>query len=123
VSAVRHHRRYEIICHLHARLAEMPERGPLTLGMEMFEADVQPVLDEFLAGLLREQEFCTDARCWSNYAHDYAPMVNFAKANGLRVIASNAPVITDAPPNPRPSAADACSSPVAHPGLLCPPRG
>lgn len=62
----------------------------LALSLEMFENDVQPVLNEYLGGLIREKNFIKDARAWSNYK-DYRPMVEFAKANQLKVIAANAP--------------------------------
>ena len=60
------------------------------LSLEMFESDVQPVLNEYLQSFIREKNFVKDARAWSNYK-DYRPMVEFAKANKLTVIAANAP--------------------------------
>lgn len=60
------------------------------LSMEMFETDCQTVLNEYLAGLVREKNFITDARCWPNY-QDYRPMIEFAKSNHIAVIAANAP--------------------------------
>lgn len=60
------------------------------LSMEMFDRDVQPVMNEYLAGLIREKHFMKDARVWSNY-RDYKPMVEFAKSNKLPVICANAP--------------------------------
>lgn len=59
------------------------------LALEMFETDVQPLLDTFLAGEITEEEFLSESRPWGNYLTDYAPMVNFAKENGFRVIAAN----------------------------------
>jgi len=35
--------------------------------MEMFETDCQNVLNEYLAGFIREKNFITDARAWHNY--------------------------------------------------------
>ncbi|MDX1420761.1 MAG: ChaN family lipoprotein, partial [Rubricoccaceae bacterium] len=64
---------------------------PVALGLEMFERDVQLVLDEYLAGLVREQDFLAAARPWGTYAEDYRPLVEYAKAHGLAVIAANAP--------------------------------
>lgn len=60
------------------------------LAMEMFETDCQIVLDEYLNGFIRERNFYKEARCWSNY-RDYKPMIEFAKANKLKVVAGNAP--------------------------------
>ena len=62
----------------------------MTLSMEMFDRDVQPVMNEYLKGFIREKHFTKDARVWSNY-RDYKPMVEFAKEKGLDVICANAP--------------------------------
>jgi uncharacterized iron-regulated protein len=64
--------------------AEATQSAPrvLSLGMEMFESDVQGVIDEYLAGHIRERDFHTDARCWNNYATDYRPMLEFARSEG-----------------------------------------
>ncbi len=61
----------------------------LALSMEMFERDVQPVMNEYLKGFIREKHFLKDARVWSNYK-DYRPMVEFAKEKGLDVVCANA---------------------------------
>jgi uncharacterized iron-regulated protein len=63
----------------------------LALSLEMFERDVQYILDEYLAGLITEPNFIASGRAWKNYASDYRPLVDFAKEKGLRVIAANAP--------------------------------
>jgi uncharacterized iron-regulated protein len=60
------------------------------LSMEMFDRDVQPVMNEYLKGHIREKNFLKDARVWSNYK-DYKPMVEFAKHNGFDVVCANAP--------------------------------
>jgi uncharacterized iron-regulated protein len=64
--------------------------GNVALSMEMFERDTQPVVDEYMAGLIREKNFKTDARAWPNYT-DYRPIVELAKDNHLALIAANAP--------------------------------
>jgi uncharacterized iron-regulated protein len=66
-------------------------QGRLVLGAEMFEADVQLVLDEYLAGKAPEQNFEQEARTWPNYKTDYKPVVRFAKENAVPVIATNVP--------------------------------
>lgn len=63
----------------------------VVLSLEMFERDVQPVLDEYLAGLIRERDFLAAARPWGNYATDYRPLVEFARERGIPVVAANAP--------------------------------
>src|SRR5262249_21900467 len=63
----------------------------VALSMEMFERDVQIVLNEYLAGLITEQHFLASSRPWGNYKTDYRPLVELAKARRLDVIAANAP--------------------------------
>jgi uncharacterized iron-regulated protein len=62
----------------------------MTLSMEMFDRDVQEVMNEYLAGSIREKDFKKDARVWSNY-RDYKPMVELAKEKHLDVVCANAP--------------------------------
>ncbi len=66
-------------------------RRRLALSLEMFERDVQTVLDEYLRGLVIERHFLSSARPWSNYQTDYRPLVEFAREKNLQVIAANAP--------------------------------
>ncbi len=61
------------------------------VALEMFERDVQPVLDEYLAGRLTEEEFLKQSRPWPRYATDYRGLIEMAKAHHWRVIASNTP--------------------------------
>jgi uncharacterized iron-regulated protein len=63
----------------------------VALSMEMFERDVQIVLDEYLKGFISENHFVSSSRAWGNYKTDYRPLVEFAKENKLDVIAANAP--------------------------------
>jgi uncharacterized iron-regulated protein len=65
--------------------------GKLTLGAEMFERDNQAMLDEYLNGQANTKNFEESARLWDNYATDYKPLVEFAKAKKLRFIATNIP--------------------------------
>ncbi|MFN0257875.1 ChaN family lipoprotein [Pedobacter ureilyticus] len=59
------------------------------LTLEMFHTDVQPVINEYLAGMITEKNFIKEARAWNNYK-DYRPMVEFAKTKGIEVIGGNA---------------------------------
>lgn len=59
------------------------------LALEMFPTDTQPIMNEYLAGLISEKNFSKEARAWNNYK-DYRPMIEFAKASQLPVIAGNA---------------------------------
>jgi uncharacterized iron-regulated protein len=62
----------------------------VALSMEMFETDCQNVLDEYLDGFIREKNFINEARAWHNYK-DYRPLIEWAKANHIPVVAANAP--------------------------------
>ena len=64
---------------------------PIALSLEMFERDVQTIVDEYLKDLITEKKFLDDSRPWNNYKTDYRPLVEFAKQNKLSVIAANAP--------------------------------
>jgi len=61
------------------------------LSLEMFERDVQTVLDEYLAGQISENHFMLSSRPWPNYKTDYKPLVELAKEKKLPVLAANAP--------------------------------
>jgi len=63
----------------------------VVLAMEMFERDVQPDLDAYLAGRIGEDEFLSRARPWNNYATSYRPLIESARAAHLPVVASNFP--------------------------------
>ncbi|MFC4262674.1 ChaN family lipoprotein [Ferruginibacter yonginensis] len=64
---------------------------PLILGAEMFEQDDQPALTAFVQGKTNEKTFASSARFWSNYATDYAPIIQFAREHTIEVIATNTP--------------------------------
>lgn len=63
----------------------------VALSLEFFQRDVQPIVDEYLAGRISESSFRADSRPWPRYATDYRPLVEFSKEHGLDVIAANAP--------------------------------
>ncbi len=67
------------------------KKGKIILGAEMFETDNQLILDEYLSGFIRERNFLEEARLWSNYKTDYKPLVEFAKENNVKFIATNVP--------------------------------
>lgn len=71
--------------------AASPQRRAVALSLEMFERDVQTVLDEYLAGLITERHFLLSSRPWRNYETDYKPLVEYARTHKLPVIAANAP--------------------------------
>ncbi len=63
----------------------------LVLGAEMFESDNQMILDEYFSGLISQVRFEAEVRLWSNYKTDYKPLVEFARENRLRFVATNIP--------------------------------
>lgn len=67
------------------------KKGKLALSLEMFQTDVQLTLDEYMQGIINEKQMLDASRPWKTYNSDYRPMVEFAKANNLYVLAANAP--------------------------------
>ena len=80
-----HYLENKIFRALHAQYADK-----VILSMEMFEADGQLVLNEYLAGTIDETRFSRDVRLWNNYK-DYRPMIEYARQNKIPVIAANPP--------------------------------
>jgi len=64
----------------------------LFFGAEMFESGNQLVINEYLKGLYPEDKMIPEiTNMWGNYQTDYQPLVEFAKENNLRFIATNIP--------------------------------
>lgn len=64
----------------------------LFFGAEMFESGNQLVLNEYLDDFYAEDKMLPEiTQLWSNYKTDYKPLVEFAKDNKLRFIATNIP--------------------------------
>ncbi|MEM7415419.1 MAG: ChaN family lipoprotein [Gemmatimonadota bacterium] len=64
---------------------------PVVLSMEMFERDVQLVVDEYLDDLVTEAHFMSSSRPWTDYEVRYRPLVEAARGAGVPVVAANAP--------------------------------
>jgi uncharacterized iron-regulated protein len=90
-DAVAHMLEAELLRLADERASERGRARAVTLSLEMFERDVQLVLDEYLAGLISERHFMLSSRPWRNYQSDYRPLVEYAKGRQLPVIAANAP--------------------------------
>lgn len=84
-DSIAHLLQLEIVKLLYSQFGEN-----VTVTMEMFERDVQPILSEYLEGVISEKNFRKEARAWGNY-DDYKPIVEFAKEKKLPVVAANAP--------------------------------
>lgn len=61
------------------------------MGAEMFEADNQARLNEYLEGKIADTALHRAVRLWPNYETDYRPLVDFAKENRIPFIATNTP--------------------------------
>jgi uncharacterized iron-regulated protein len=83
------------ICHwLEAELTKdlfAKKKNDLLLSAEMFEADDQIAINEYLQGKLSDKTFKDEVKLWSNYINDYKPLLDFAKENHLNFIAANIP--------------------------------
>ena len=86
-------------------------RGQVVLSLEMFERDVQPAVDAYLAGRTAEADFLAASRPWERYATDYRPLVLLARSRGWPVVAANIP---------RPMATDVSRSGLASLAALSP---
>ncbi len=63
----------------------------LVLGAEMFEADNQLIMNEYLSEKIKKKNFENEMRLWNNYKTDYKPLVEFARKNKIPFIATNVP--------------------------------
>ncbi|MFT5942251.1 MAG: putative iron-regulated protein [Sediminicola sp.] len=83
-NAIAHWLQYEVA-------SDLAHTKPLILGAEMFEADNQIPLNQYLRGAIDQKGLDTLARLWPNYDTDYSPLVNFALEHKLPFIATNIP--------------------------------
>jgi uncharacterized iron-regulated protein len=67
------------------------QNANIVFGAEMFEADNQVVLNQYLKDEINTAQFDSLMTLWPNYATDYAPLVALAKENKLPFIATNIP--------------------------------
>ncbi|MDG1475866.1 MAG: ChaN family lipoprotein [Vicingaceae bacterium] len=63
----------------------------LVLGAEMFEADNQITINEYLGGHHSYNTFKKEVKVWPNNKTDYQPLVDFSLSNQLPFIATNIP--------------------------------
>ncbi|MCK8492369.1 ChaN family lipoprotein [Spirosoma sp. RP8] len=83
------------ICHwLELQLTkdlQSAKKGALVLGAEMFEADNQTALTDYVQGRTTDKELATQARLWQNFNTDYKPIATFAREQKIPFIATNVP--------------------------------
>jgi uncharacterized iron-regulated protein len=79
--------------HVYAELAKLlaDRRPDFVLSMEMFERDVQGVVNDYLRGRIDEATFLKYSRPWKDYARDYRPLIELARERKRDVIAGNLP--------------------------------
>lgn len=74
-----------------ARELAQRKAGQLVLGLEMFERDVQPLVEQYNVGELAAKAFEEQSRPWPNYPTDYKPLLELARQQKLRVVGTNVP--------------------------------
>jgi uncharacterized iron-regulated protein len=73
-------------------LQRLTERhDDVTLAMEHFQRDEQPVIDKYLAGSLAAADFEKTSQPWPEYAKYWKPLVEHMKEKGRPVVALNVP--------------------------------
>lgn len=83
--AASHYVQSKIFSGLHAKY------NNIALSMEQFERPQQSIIDDYLAGKIGEETLIHDGKAWDHYRSSYRPLVEFAKNNGLSVIAAEVP--------------------------------
>jgi uncharacterized iron-regulated protein len=88
------HTRYDHHLNQLAVLQAMHERhGKVAVGVEWFQQPFQQHLDDYLAGRIGEAEMLEKTGYFDRWRFDYRlyrPIVQYAKDNGIRIIALNA---------------------------------
>jgi uncharacterized iron-regulated protein len=72
----------------------LAEQGEVAIGLEMFQRPFQPVLDAYLSGAITEATLIAESEYETRWGFDwafYAPILQYAKANQIPVIALNTP--------------------------------
>jgi uncharacterized iron-regulated protein len=67
---------------------------PLAIGLEMFQKPYQPIINQYLAGKITEEQLVEQTeykKRWGWPWENYAPLLQFAKAHQIPVIALNTP--------------------------------
>jgi uncharacterized iron-regulated protein len=86
INPIVHWLQFEVTIDLFTR-----ERQRLIVGAEMFEADDQIIIDEYMAGTIGHDAVTAEAKIWDNYETDYRPIVEFVHDHGIPFIGTNIP--------------------------------
>ncbi len=70
---------------------ELNQENDLVLGAEMLETDNQEALNDYLNDKINQKNLDSLARLWVNHKTDYKPLVDFAKSENLKFVATNIP--------------------------------
>lgn len=87
-SYAHHYNQLAVIIEMHKRYKH------IAIGMEMFQKPFQKVLDNYIAGNISELEMLEQAEYFERWSFDYnlyKPILNYAKDNGIQIIALNVP--------------------------------
>lgn len=76
-------------------LRSMQKQNPnIGIGVEWFQQQYQPILNNYLAGKISEDELLAQTDYYNRWRYDFRmlrPILEYAKANNIPVIALNAP--------------------------------
>ncbi len=90
------HDRYDHHLNQLALLQALHQRNPnIAIGVEWFQQPFQNVINDYLAGKITEAEMLGRSGYYDRWRYDYRllrPIMEYAKANRLPVLALNAPV-------------------------------
>ncbi len=85
-NPINHWLQYELTKDVYEQINES-----MVLGAEMFEADNQNTLNEYLSGKFDYKTLKTEIKVWPNNTTDYQPLVDFALKHQLTFVATNIP--------------------------------
>ena len=63
----------------------------VSLAMEHFQHDEQPIVDDYLKGAISTDDFEKTSQPWKTYAQYWKPLVEHMKAKGRPIVALNVP--------------------------------
>ncbi len=92
-STTDHADQLAILEHLHQQ--KSTAIPPLAIGLEMFQKPYQPIIDQYLVGKISEKQLVERTeykKRWGWPWENYAPLLRFAKAHQIPVIALNTPI-------------------------------
>lgn len=86
-NPIAHWLQYEFL----SDLIQQKGADQIVAGAEMFEADQQAALSQYLKGEIDAKGLSEAIKLWPNYETDYKPVVDLCKENNIAFIATNVP--------------------------------